>query len=33
MNPIHLIWIIPASVSAGILLAAILGANNEGGRR
>ena len=33
VNPLNLIWIIPASVSAGLLLAAILGATNEGGRR
>lgn len=30
MSPIHLAWIVPASVMAGVFMAALLGANRNG---
>ena len=30
MSPIHLAWIVPASVMAGIFMAALLGAGDVG---
>lgn len=29
MNPLHLIWIIPVTAGAGLLLAALIRANEE----
>ena len=32
MNPLHLIWIIPISMSVGFVLCAVMSANDDGPR-
>ena len=32
MNPLHLIWIIPISISVGFALCAVMSANDDGFR-
>ena len=32
MNPLHLIWIIPISISVGFALCAVMSANDDGSR-